>query len=107
MDDFTKSANLHAIPTTEIKTTETEAKNAIIKAWNDEKFQIDPSVTMEQREKIKNILLKYSSCISVKKNEIGSLPNFVEEFSQQFDSPKPTPCPIYPVNPKKAEFLCA
>ena len=107
MDDFTKSANLHAIPTTEIKTTETEAKNAIIKAWNDEKFQIDPSVTMEQREKIKNILLKYSSCISVKKNEIGSLPNFVEEFSQQFDSPEPTPCPIYPVNPKKAEFLCA
>ena len=106
LNDFTKSAKLQATPTTTVKTTVSEAKNAIMKAWDDGKFQIDTSVTTNQRDRIKNILLEYSSCISVKKNEIGNLPNFIEEFTQQFDSSEPTPCPIYPVNPTKAEFLC-
>ena len=106
IDDFTKSANLHAAPTTVVETTIEEARAAIELAWTNNKFKIDPTISADQRNEIKNILLKYSSCISVKKNEIGNLPNFVEEFVQDFDIPEPTPCPIYPINPKKATFLC-
>ena len=106
IEDFTKSAKLQPTPTRPIKTDLRKIKSSIEEAWENNKFQMDDSLLQKEKEKIKNILLKYSNCISVEKTEIGNLPNFVEEFIQEFDVPEPPPCPIYPVNPKKAEFLC-
>ena len=106
IDDFTKSANLRPTPTKLEKIDLVKVEQVIEKAWAENKFCIDKSLSEIQRSRIRAILLKHKQCISIDKDEIGNLPNFVEEFVQEFDIPDPTPCPIYPVNPKKAQFLC-
>ena len=106
VDDFTETAHLRAAPTKIPKTDVKKVKLAIEEAWKSNKFQVDASLPQSQRQQIKDVLLKYSSCISIEKDEIGNLPKFVEEFVQEFDVAEPPPCPVYPVHPKKAEFLC-
>ena len=104
--NFLASPDLVAAPSTRIRTEKSEKIKAIAEAFDKNKFEIDPRIPGNIKAKIRDILMKYCECVSIRRDEIGNIPTWVEEFTQEFTVNEPIPCKVHPVNPKKADFIC-
>ena len=104
--NFLASSDIVATPTTTPKRDEKAVLHAINESFKKNKFDIDSSLPREFVDKVKALLCRYSDCVAISKDEVGHIPRYVEEMSQEFTVEEPVGCAVYPVNPIKADFLC-
>lgn len=104
--NFLASSDIVATPTDIPKRDEEAVLKAINESFRLNKFNIDPDVPREFRDKVMKLMHKYSTCVAISKDEVGHIPRDVEEMSQEFTVEEPVGCTVYPVNPIKADFLC-
>ena len=104
--NFLASSEIVATPTDAPVRDENAVLRAIDDAFKDNKFDIDPLLPENFLEKVHDLMRRYSPCIAISKDEVGHIPRYVEEMSQEFTVEEPVGCAVYPVNPIKADFLC-
>ena len=105
--NFLASPDLISTPTEVKESTTSERQRAIDAAFSKNSFNLAEQLSEPVRKRLKNLIYKYSNCISLSKDEVGNLPTWVEEFHQEFEVEEPVPCKVYPVNPVKADFICS
>ena len=104
--NFLASDDMVSTPTSTVESSNAERRQAIIDAFEKNQFNVSNELPRKDKTKLRELVLKYSKCISLTKDEVGNLPRWVEDFHQEFTVHKPVPCKVYPVNPIKSEFLC-
>lgn len=103
--NFLASKDLVEVPTAKKPVNLTATRAAVAKAFDENKFGMDPRLPEEFRKRVRTLLLENCECISLSKNEVGNVPTWVDEFHQEFTVKDPVPCKVYPVNAIKSKFL--
>ena len=104
--NFLASEDIVATPTEIPIRDEAAVYRRIDEAFKTNKFDVDPQVPSEFRDRVLALIHKYSTCVAISKDEVGHIPQYVEEMTQEFTVEEPVGCTVYPVNPVKADFLC-
>ena len=104
--NFLASDDMVSTPTSTVESSSAERRKAILDAFENNRFNVSSRIEGKDRSRLRELVLKYSKCISLSKDEVGNLPRWVEDFHQEFTVHKPVPCKVYPVNPIKSAFLC-
>ena len=104
--NFLASDDMVSTPTSKVESSDAERQKAILDAFEKNSFNTSSKMSIQDKSRLQELVLKYSKCISLSKDEVGNLPRWVEDFHQEFTVAKPVPCKVYPVNPIKSDFLC-
>ena len=104
--NFLASDDMVSTPTTTVESSNAERRKAILNAFEKNSFNVSNKLSNKDKSRLRELVLKYSKCISLSKDEVGNLPRWVEDFHQEFTVAKPVPCKVYPINPIKSAFLC-
>ena len=106
IEDFLEVDDLPYLPSS-YKPDNKKKSEEIKSFFEQNKFEMDESISDEVRRRTVGLLQKFKDCIAVDELDMGSIPRVHAEFRQEFTEDQPSPCPLYRIAPHRRKIICA